>query len=98
MTFEAYIQELNNLGWRLGSLCQLGGTEWYACLVDDEGFIHTATGDSPMDAMATAFQRPHSGRVYSRADGVYVDSDGDKLDLVALGLKKPKQPLDDRRF
>lgn len=98
MTFEAYIQDLNNLGWRLGSLCQLSGTEWYACLIDDEGFTHTATDASAMDAMATAFHRPHSGRLFSAGDGMYKDEEGSKLDLVALGLKKPKAPLDDRRF
>ena len=96
MTLEALISQLNSIGWFLGSLCQLAERDWYACVVDDEGYAHTATAQLPQDAITFAMERPPMGRVYSPVAGVLEDHQGKRIDLVALGLIKRK-PLT-RRF
>ncbi len=96
MTLEALITHINSLGWFLGSLCQLAEHDWYACVVDDAGFAHTATADTPSEAIQAAIHQPPMGRLYSRVAGVLEDKDGERIDLAALGLVR-REPLK-RRF
>lgn len=93
---EAFIAFLNTSGWRVGSLCQLD-IGWYACLVDDEGFIHTATDETASDAILAASKSPSSGRLYDRDRAALEAEETDKIDLAALGLVRKREPLK-RRF
>jgi hypothetical protein len=97
VSLEALTQSLNSCGWRLGSLCQLE-EGWYACLIDDEGFTHTATGQSAIEAIATATERQSSGRLYDR-DRAALEAEeiNTPIDLAALGLVRRKEPIK-RRF
>jgi hypothetical protein len=100
MTLEALILSLNSTGWLLGSLCQLAPGDWYVCMIDDEGFAHSATAENPCEAILAAVERPPMGRVYSHTLGLLEDEKGDavdKIDLVALGLKAHREPIK-RRF
>jgi hypothetical protein len=100
MTLESLILSLNSTGWLLGSLCQLARGDWYVCVIDDEGFAHSATAEDPCEAILFAIERPPMGRVYSRVIGMLEDSQGtpvDKIDLVDLGLKVRREPIK-RRF
>lgn len=97
MTFESTILSLNSLGWRLGSLCQLY-EGWYACVIDDEEFVHSGTGSTADGAIEYARMQPAKSRLYDKdRAALEAEAIGDKIDLAALGLVKPKAPLN-RRF
>jgi len=91
---ERVIVAVNNAGYRIGSLCQYhleGG--WYACLVDSDGCVHSASGDSPVNAIDRALHKPSGGRLFDR-DRMEPSMERDgRIDLVALGLVKPKAPF-----
>ena len=90
ITLESVILALNTDGWFLGSLCQMAPSDWYACVIDEEGFAHPGTGETPIDAILFAMQRPPMGRVYSRTAAILEDKDGKRvepeLNLQMLGL------------
>jgi hypothetical protein len=92
MTIESIISCLVVDGWRLGSLCQLTPTDWYACVIDDEGFVHTGTGVDPMETILFASLQPRSGRLYDR-DRVETPAESTNLDLFALGLLQRPQAI-----
>ncbi len=97
MTFETFIDTLNSSGWKLGSLCQIN-CGWYACLIDDEEFVHAASGADLIEALENALAKPSVGRLYdSERAAREAEEPSDKIDLAALGLVKAKQPLN-RRF
>lgn len=97
MTFESTILSLNSLGWRLGSLCQLY-EGWYACVIDDEEFVHSGTGPTAEGAIEFAATQPSKGRLYdSNRAALEAEEISEKIDLAALGLVKRKEPLN-RRF
>lgn len=97
VTLESLILSLNLSGWRLGSLCQLE-TGWYACLIDDEGFVHKASGETIDKAVMLASEEPSSGRLYDQGRAALEAQEvSDKIDLASLGLLRKREPLK-RRF
>lgn len=97
MTFEHFVVSINLAGWRIGSLCQLY-EGWYACLIDDEEFIHASSGATAVEALEYALAEPSKGRLYdSDRAALEAEEISEKIDLAALGLVKRKEPLN-RRF
>lgn len=98
MTLESLILSLNSSGWRLGSLCQLE-SGWYACLIDDGGFVHRASGSTIIEAVESAVNRESSGRLFNPNQAAYDEAVDlfDKIDLASLGLLRKREPLK-RRF
>lgn len=97
MNLEGVIVHVNDMGWLIGSLCQLGISDWYVCMIDDAGFAHKATGSTPVEAISTALHNPPAGRVYSPVNGMMEIENEGPIDLFALGLRQRREPLK-RRF
>ena len=97
VTFEDTILALNSSGWRLASLCQLY-EGWYACVLDDEEFVHAGSGLTACSAIEFAITQPAKGRLYnSERAAQEAEEVNDKIDLAALGLVKQREPIK-RRF
>jgi hypothetical protein len=64
-SLDDLLAHLSIRDWRLGSLCQLNEHDWYACLIDDEGFVHKGTAMTAIGAICFALDAPSTGRVYS---------------------------------
>lgn len=97
MTLESLILSLNSSGWRLGSLCQLE-TGWYACLIDDEEFVHKGSGQTAYEAIEYAVSQSSTGRLYDH-NRAHIEAtiNVESIDLASLGLLRKREPLK-RRF
>ena len=97
MTFETFILNLNAAGWRLGSLCQLY-EGWYACLIDDEEFVHAASGTNLLETLENALAKSSVGRLYDSERALREAEEAtNKINLASLGLLRKREPLK-RRF